>query len=58
MNEINNFHHLFLAAHRNTDREQYQVRLVHDYYGSLLGTLYTLAQTVLAGATSAFVRGI
>lgn len=27
------------------------VRLVHEYYGSLLGTLYTLAQTVLAGVS-------
>lgn len=52
MNEINNFHTL-LVAHRTTVRPQYEVRLVHDYYGSLLGTLYTLAQTVLAGVTSA-----
>ena len=52
MNEINNFHTL-LVAHRTTAHRRYEVRLVHDYYGSLLGTLYTLAQTVLAGVTSA-----
>ena len=28
-----------------------EVRLVDQYYGSLSGTLYTLAQTVLAGVT-------
>ena len=53
MNEINNFHNL-LAPRAAAAHWQYEVRLVNDYYGSLLGTLYTLAQTVLAGVTSAW----